>query len=170
MAKPLSEVVLYTAQGRTQAALVLSARVGEVSHLGKNGEALLTLAIVKQPAPNAPHKRPTGLQTAVAVPEIEILHDVVHTSHEFDAAFLERNGSTSAQIAAQRGHGEWTELEGDASEVIGRLRSRVIELSADRDAAVLELGKQKARADLADSIVDSLRKELAAPKPAEPTE
>lgn len=114
MAKPLSEVVLYTAQGRTQAALVLSARVGEVSHLGKNGEPLLTLAIVKQPAPNAPHKRPTGLQTAVAVPEIEILHDVVHASHEFSEEFLSKNGRLAAQIAAQRGHGEWTEFEGEA--------------------------------------------------------
>jgi|HubBroStandDraft_4_1064222.scaffolds.fasta_scaffold03927_4 hypothetical protein len=105
------EVVNYTAQGRTVKALVLSARDGEVSHLGKSGEPLLTLAIKKQPAPNAPHKRATPLQDATSTPEIEIVHDVVHASHEFSAEFKEKKGiKTVAEIATHRGHGEWSEV------------------------------------------------------------
>jgi hypothetical protein len=106
------EVVNYTAQGRTVKALVLKARDGEVSHLGKNGEPLLTLAIVKQPAPNAPHKRPTPIQIETGTPEVEIVHDVVHASHEFSAEFKEKKGvKTVAEIASHRGHGEWSEVE-----------------------------------------------------------
>src|ERR1700722_1446873 len=93
---PVPEVVNYTAQGRTVKALVLSAREGEVSHLGKNGEPLLTLAIKKLPAPNAPHKRPTPLQDLTITPEIEIVHDVVHASHEFSAEFKEKKGVNTA--------------------------------------------------------------------------
>jgi hypothetical protein len=110
------EVVNYTAQGRTVKALVLSARDGEVSHLGKSGEPLLTLAIKKQPAPNAPHKRATPLQDATSTPEIEIVHDVVHASHEFSKKFKEDKGiQTDAQIATHRGHGEWSEVETPAA-------------------------------------------------------
>lgn len=108
----LPEVVNYTSQGRTVKALVLSGREGEVSHLGKNGEPLLTLAFVKQPAPNAPHKRPTVLQAALATPEMQFEHDVVHASHEFSSDFKRDKGiQTEAQIAAHRGHGEWSEVE-----------------------------------------------------------
>jgi hypothetical protein len=111
----IPEVVNYTAQGRTVKALVLKARDGEASHLGRNGEPLLTLAIVKQPGPNAPHKRPNVLQTAVSEPEIEILRDVVHASHTFSKEFREAKGlSTDAQIAAHRGVGEWIEVDAAA--------------------------------------------------------
>lgn len=108
---PLPEVVNYTALGRTVKALVLKARDGEVSHLGKNGEPLLTLALVKQPAPNAPHKRATPIQESTGTPEIEIVHDVVHASHEFSKQFKEARGlRTDADAAAHRGHGEWSEV------------------------------------------------------------
>jgi len=164
------EVVLYSSQGATQVALVLSAREGEVSHLGKNGEPLLTLAVIKKPGPNAPHKRPTGLQAVVATPEIEIQHDVVHASHEFDAEFLKKHGSSPAQIASQRGHGEWTEYEGDEAETIARLRSTVSEIASQRNQAQSEAAKQKSRADLAESVVESLRKELDAAKSVPPAD
>lgn len=104
------EVVIYTSQGRSVKALVLSSRVGEVSHLGKGGEPLLTLAFVKQPAVNAPHKRPTPLQADTSTPELEIVHDVVHASHEFPEQFKKDKGlDTVAKIVGQRGHGEWSE-------------------------------------------------------------
>src|ERR1035438_5765064 len=109
--RELPEVVNYTAFGCTVKALVFSGRDGEVSHLGKDGEPLLTLVILKTPPPNAPHKRPTVLQTATAVPEVEILNDVVHASHEFSADFKEKKGiQTAAEAASHRGHGEWSEV------------------------------------------------------------
>lgn len=105
------DVVVYSSLGRSQNALVLSARFGEVSHQGKQGEPLLTLALIAEPAPNAPHKRPTVLQGDTSVPEIQIEHDVVHASHEFSAEFKKDKGvTTAAQIASHRGHGEWTEV------------------------------------------------------------
>jgi hypothetical protein len=110
----LPSIVLISINGQTLPALVLSARFGEVSHLGKNGEPLLTLAFVKQALPSQPHKKPTVFQAAVAVPEIQIEHDVVHASHEFDEEFKRKHGSTPAQIAAQRGHAEWSEYAVEA--------------------------------------------------------
>src|SRR6267154_5748551 len=101
------DVVVYSSLGRSQNALVLSTRFGEVSHQGKQGEPLLTLALIAEPAPNAPHKRPTVLQNDTSVPEIQIEHDVVHASHEFSADFKKDKGvTTAAQIASHRGHGE----------------------------------------------------------------
>lgn len=106
------KVVIYTRQGVSVPALVLSSRDGEVSHLGENGEPLVTLAFVKFPNPNAPHKRPSVLQASVSEPEIEIERDVVHASHQFSDEYKQKKGlQTEAQIAADRGHGEWTEYE-----------------------------------------------------------
>jgi hypothetical protein len=113
MSQPkVGDVVLYRSLGRTVNALVMSSRLGEVSHLGKDGEPLLTLAVLKQLPPNAPHKRPTVLQASVAEPEIEIVRDVVHVSHEFSPEFKRDKGlQTPAQIASQRGPGEWFGLD-----------------------------------------------------------
>jgi hypothetical protein len=171
-------VVLYSAQGRTQMALVLNSRDGEVSHLGANGEPLLTLAIVKQIPPNAPYKRPVGVQV-VATPEVEIVHDVVHASHEFDEEFLKKNGDSLAQQLSQRGHGEWSEYVADDEALVANLREAANGLALSLTAAQGEANTQRARADLAEQLVASLRAELeagktAAPKPAieivEPTE
>lgn len=110
MSNEVPKVVKFSRSGVTVDALVLSARFGEVSHEGANGEPLLTLAIVKQPAPNAPHKRPTVLQASVSEPELEILRDVVHESHTFSADFKREKGLTGwAEIMAHRGDGEWAE-------------------------------------------------------------
>jgi hypothetical protein len=117
MSKQVPEVVLYIAAGMTVPALVLSSREGEVSHLGANGEPLLTLAIKKQPAPNAPHKRMTPVQIATTQPELEILHDVVHTSHTFSEDFKRAKGlRTKNDELSVRGHGEWREYEPVAEE------------------------------------------------------
>lgn len=106
----VGDVVIYSVLGRSVNALVLKIRTGEVSHEGANGEPLLTLAFVKQPEPNAPHKRANVLQTAVLDPEIQIERDVVHASHEFSRDFKREKGiQTEAQIAAHRGHGEWSD-------------------------------------------------------------
>jgi len=160
-------VVLFSAFGRTVPALVLAARFGEVSHLGANNEPILTLAIVKQPAPNQPYKKP------VAVPEIEIQHDVVHFSHEFSDEFKKKHGDLPAQIASQRGHGEWREYTADDSAYSNALRANSSLLS-QLTAARNESAKQRARADLAESVAASLRKEAEAGKAAtdtpEPTE
>lgn len=109
----IGDVVLYSAFGRVLNALVLKLRVGEISHLGKNGEPLLTLAVIKQGGwtGNAPYKRPNPIQEATATPEIEIVHDVVHASHEFDEEFLRKHGRSTSDIASQRGHGEWSEVD-----------------------------------------------------------
>ena len=105
------DVVKLRILGREQNALVVSSRDGEVSHLGKQGEPLLTLAAIKQPAPNAPHKRPTPIQASTVEPEIEIHRDVVHASHEFSPEFKRDKGiKTDADAASYRGHGEWSEL------------------------------------------------------------
>lgn len=134
----IPEVVNYSVQGRVVKALVLTSRDGEVSHLGKNGEPLLTLAFKKFDVTNAPHKRPNVLQTAVATPEIQIEHDVVHASHAFSKQFKEDKGiQTAAQIAAHRGQGEWSEVEDpfgpqlyDAQLEIDRLKKLVADLSS----------------------------------------
>lgn len=103
------EVVWYTDSRGARRALVLSSRAGEVSHLGRGGEPLLTLAVKKYPAPNLDRKKPTPIQQALAVPEIEVIHDVVHASHEFTQEFREAKGlRSSADVAAHRGAGEWT--------------------------------------------------------------
>lgn len=134
----VGDVVTYTRQGRAVNALVINSRDGEVSHLGKNGEPLLTLAFVKFPAPNAPHKRPTVLQAAVSEPEIEIERDVVHVSHEFSAEFKKQKGiSTEALIATHRGQGEWSEVE-DAEKIaaqqeVARLNHLVSDLTSQKD-------------------------------------
>lgn len=134
----VGDVVIYSRQGRSVNALVLNSREGEVSHLGKNGEPLLTLAFIQFPAPNAPHKRPTVLQAAVHDPEIEIERDVVHASHEFSADFKRQRGIvTEAQIATHRGHGEWAEVQTAenvaAQEEIARLNQLVSDLTSHKD-------------------------------------
>src|SRR5580700_5031686 len=97
----VAEVVLFTDGRGTRPALVLSSRVGEVSHLGEAGEPLLTLAVKKLPPPNAPHKKLEPIQVATAVPEVEIFHDVVHSSHEFSKEFREKKGiRNDADVAA----------------------------------------------------------------------
>jgi hypothetical protein len=108
--KPVPEVVLFTDGRGSRPALVLSARFGEVSHLGKQGEPLLTLAVKALPAPNADHKKPNALQAATSTPEVEYFHDVVHASHEFsDQFFLDKKmPKTIANIHTHRGHGEWS--------------------------------------------------------------
>lgn len=151
MSKQVPEVVLYIAGGVTVPALVLSSREGEVSHLGANGEPLLTLAIKKQPAPNAPHKRMTPVQIATTQPELEILHDVVHTSHTFSEDFKRAKGlRTRAEELSVRGHGEWTGYEA------GDDFFEVISLRAELNGR--------------DALVASLRAELEAKNtpPAEP--
>lgn len=151
----VGDVVLFSQLGRTVNALVLGVRSGEVSRLGKDGEPLLKLAFIKFPAPNAPHKRPTPLQAELAEQEIQIEHDVVHASHEFSSDFKRDKGvQTEAQIAAHRGHGEWTEADDrndaafgvllndnaatrnslkDARAEVERLNKLVADLSANAD-------------------------------------
>jgi hypothetical protein len=154
----VGDAVLYSAFGRVVLALVLAAREGEVSHLGQGGEPLLTLAFPKFPAPNAPpHKHKTEFQAAVALPEIQIEHDVVHCSHEFSAEFKKDKGlTTPAQIASLRGHGEWREYESDASEAIAELRADRAQAWTNCHNAELAAAQQRARAEKAEAELKTL--------------
>lgn len=107
----VGDVVRYSAFGRTSPALVLAARYGEVSHLGANGEPLLTLAFIDPPRENAiaPNKNKNVLAPpSTQLPQVFTEHDVVHASHEFSQEFKEKNAIKSdADVASKRGHGEW---------------------------------------------------------------
>lgn len=164
------EVVLYTVGGRSIPALVLSSREGEVSHLGKGGEPLLTLAVVKQPALNAQPKRPQLLQADLAQPEIEIVRDVVHASHEFSAEFKAAKGIiTQGHIAANRGHGEWIEWTDDshAQEAFAAVQVDRKQAWDNAHKAEQEAQSQKSRADKAEQKLAELK--AAAPDEALPS-
>ena len=108
------DVVLYRAFGRTSNAIVLAARYGEPSHLGKSGEPLLTLAFIDPSRETGLTKKDGEFLYPIGrVPNVFIEHDVVHASHEFsDEFFREKKiaSPTPAIIASHRGHGEWSEV------------------------------------------------------------
>jgi hypothetical protein len=97
------DVVLYQSLGKTYNAIVLAARDNEPSHLGENGEPLLHLAfIAPQRDTEVARKRPGY------IPEVQVVYDVVHASHEFSREWLrEKKITTQSEIATQRGGGEW---------------------------------------------------------------
>jgi hypothetical protein len=99
------DVVLYSAFGRTLKAIVLDARLGEVSHHGANGEPVLDLIFIDPARETAIEKKQIGWK-----PHIYTEYDVVHISHEFSVEFRKLKGlMTPAQIATARGQGEWRE-------------------------------------------------------------
>jgi len=148
-------VVRYTAFGRSLPALVLAARFGEVSHLGKNGEPLLSVAFVDPARESGLSKDKDGnfIFPAGRFPQVFVEHDVVHVSHEFDDEFKKKHGSSTAEIASQRGHGEYDDFESDEEGVIAALITQLSVALSDRDAAQAEAGRQKARADLAEKTL-----------------
>lgn len=101
----IGDVVFYTTGGKTYNALVLSVRLGEVSHHGKNDEPLLTITYVDADRDSARTKsRPDYF------PTVAVEHDVVHASHEFSADYKRDKGiQTPAHVANHRGPGEWEE-------------------------------------------------------------
>jgi hypothetical protein len=149
----VGSIVTFSAFGRKSAAIVLALRSGEVSHLGANQEPLLTLAMIDPARETGLGKDKNGefIYPIGRFPNVFIEHDVVHASHEFDEEFLKKHGSSQAEILAQRGHGEWTEFEGDEGETITRLRRTLSAATLGRDDAQTEAAKQRARADLAES-------------------
>jgi hypothetical protein len=148
------DVVLFKAFGRVLPALVLAHRFGEVSHLGSHGEPLLTVAVVDP-------SRESGLDTDKntgeriyppgRIPQVFIEHDVVHVSHVFSDEFKRQKQIQSpADVAAQRGHGEWSEFVGDDQVLIDRLRRNLGEAVAENMKNSDEANRQRARADLAE--------------------
>lgn len=109
MSVKVGDVVKFRSAGRVVNALVLAVRNGEVSHRGANDEPLLTLALVDPEREKriAPKKNLRVLLPETTQAQVFIEYDVVHHSHEFDQEFLQKHGDSSAQIAAQRGYGEW---------------------------------------------------------------
>ena len=150
-ATQVPKVVLYRAFGRELPALVLASRDGEVSHLGAEGEPLLTLAFI-DPAREiaiAPKKNTAVVLSELKTPQVFIEHDVVHASHEFSDDFKKLKGIRSeADVAAQRGHGEWEEMPADPR--VAELRAEVASL-------------QKAYADLLSSAFDKGSEKEEAP-------
>lgn len=163
MSKSELQVVLFTVAGLSLPALVLSSREGEVSHLGKGGEPLLTLAVVKQPSPNAQPKRPQLLQADLATPEIEIVRDVVHASHEFSSQFKADKGIiTQGHVASHRGQGEWSEWtdDSDFQEAFEKLSADRKQAWANAHEAEKEALNQKARADKAEKELAEIKADV----------
>jgi hypothetical protein len=113
--KTVPDVVLVKTGDLIRKGLVISARMSEAAHLGKDGEPLISVVVVK-PRQNpadlelAHNKRAAEIQNATSHAEVEILHDVVHASHEFPQSYKEKHGLfTPAQILTHRGHAEWAE-------------------------------------------------------------
>lgn len=100
------DIVQYEVHGKTKLALVLFAHIGQVNHLGKDGEPLLHLGFL------APERESERVRTNPGyIPEIFIEYDVHHASHEFSEEYKRKNFiSTPAQIASKRGTGEWREV------------------------------------------------------------
>jgi hypothetical protein len=108
------DVVLYSQGGRTYNALVLAAHAVNDSHLGKNGEPQLHLAVLFDDVPGS---RPQ----LGSIPEPTTVHDVVHASHEFNRDYMESHGlrktfeadpqkvTAETEIRNRRGAGEWME-------------------------------------------------------------
>lgn len=136
------DVVLFTISGKSYTALVLAERDGEVSHLGRNGEPLLTLAYVKGQSVQPDYKK-HSLAQSQALPEVLIEHDVVHVSHEFSKEFRKEKGITDGQINTHRGHGEWKQFESstgyalsqlyDAQSEVERLKRLVADLTSSNN-------------------------------------
>jgi hypothetical protein len=154
----VGSIVTYSAFGRKAAAIVLALRSGEVSHLGAHKEPMLTLALIDPARETGLGKDKDGefIYPIGRFPNVFIEHDVVHASHEFDEEFTRKHGSTTAEILAQRGHGEWTEFEGDEAakrteepvDTVDPAQSNLTEMSkADRKQ---ELGGMK-KAELRDA-------------------
>lgn len=110
------DVVLYTCGDFSHPAIVLSARFGETTHLGSDGEPLLHLAFIAPERESPTTKfanaaKPELGYKAGYIPSIHMEYDVVHDSHEFDAVARKKLGltanSTPAEIAARRGQGSW---------------------------------------------------------------
>src|SRR5260370_22691973 len=101
----IGDVVIYSYLGRSLNALVIGTRDGEVSHLGENGEPLVSIAFVDQLRDSATvNKRSSGsFQPPAPEPTVYIERDVLHASHEFSPEFRKEKGlQTQAQIAALR--------------------------------------------------------------------
>lgn len=150
----LGSVVLFSAFGRSVPAIVLALRSGELAHLGANDEPILTLALIDPLRETGLAKDKSGnpIYPIGRIPNVFIEHDVVHESHEFDEEFKKKHGDSPAQIAAQRGHGEWTEyIPDEAKKLVSHLRDRIEELQKSAEENATEAAKQRARADLAES-------------------
>lgn len=181
------DVVVVGYLGRKMNALVLAVRDNLPSHLGEDGEPLVTVALIDPDRETGLAKDKDGnpIYPIGRTPQVFIENDVVHETHEFDAAFLKQNGSTQAQILSQRGHGEWTEyVDPDTAEQIAgfrdankALRDQVLKLTREASDAIAaqslaeaKVGELEKALDLADSKAADLSRELAtrnAPLPSE---
>lgn len=132
----IGEVVRYSAYGRTVNALVIAVRHAEPSHAGKNGEPLVSVAFVDPDRESAIEKKQIG-----HMPKVWTEYDVVHASHEFSAEHKTKLGlTTPAQIAAQRGAGEWSEIEPELVRWVDHEMGEVVDLPAQPQTGPEGLG------------------------------
>jgi hypothetical protein len=97
------KVVYYYQGGKTYNALVLLSHSQNDFHLGTNAEPTLHLAVLFDDVKGK--TQPIGY-----IPQVTVVHDVVHASQVFSAKYRADNGLvTAAQVAERRGAGEWRE-------------------------------------------------------------
>lgn len=153
MSVKVGDAVKYRILDRTLNAIVLAVRSGEVSHRGANDEPLLTLAFADPVREKmiAPQKKLRVLPE-VTQAQVFIECDVVHYSHEFDEEFLKTHGNSPAQIASQRGHGEWEELNqsSDLKQLVADQRVAYELLLKQRDDLVAQIASAPADEETAD--------------------
>ena len=102
----IGDVVRYAAFGRSVNALVMALHTGDLSHQGANGEPLLDLLYIDPVRESAISKKQIGWQ-----PQTFVEYSVVHASHQFSDEYKREKGiTTAAQLATQRGQGEWSEI------------------------------------------------------------
>jgi hypothetical protein len=97
------KVVYYYQGGKTYYGLVLASHVQNDSHQGSNGEPTFHLAVLFD-------DQKGKIQPIGYIPQVTVVHDVVHASQAFSTQYKSDNGLvTAAQVAERRGAGEWRE-------------------------------------------------------------
>ena len=105
----LGDIVRYSAFGRSVNAIVMGVYSGDLSHQGASGEPLLDLLYIDPRRESAIEKKQIGWH-----PRQFVEYSVVHGSHQFSAEYKRDKAiTTPAQLAAQRGQGEWSESDLD---------------------------------------------------------
>lgn len=97
------DVVLYSEGGKVYNAIVLLSHLQNDAHKGQGGEPTLHLAVLFDEVRGK--TQPIGY-----IPQVTVVHDVVHASQVFSPRYRSDNGLlTAAQVAERRGAGEWRE-------------------------------------------------------------
>jgi len=94
------DVVTYTEGGKAYKAFVFGMNTSILSHLGKNGEPMLHLAVFDE------DPKHLALRMQPRVP-IRLEYDVVHNTQSFTEAYYKEHGKETA--AQHKGNGVWSD-------------------------------------------------------------